>query len=44
MELESSFLRSEKVIEIQKQESDKCLYKREGFGFDVWNYAIGTVG
>ena len=42
--LESSFLSSEKVIEIQKQEFDKWLDKREGFGFDVWKYAIGAVG
>ena len=41
---ESSFLSPKKVLEIQKQEFDKWLDKREGFGFDVWKYAIGAVG
>ena len=41
---ESSFLSPEKVLEIQKQEFDKWLDKREVFGFDVWKYAIGAVG
>ena len=38
---ESTFLSKEQIKEIQKDEFDKWMDKREGFEFDVWNYAIG---
>ena len=41
---ESTFLTKEQIIKIQKDEFDKWLDKREGFEFDVWNYAIGAIG
>lgn len=41
--LESNFLNKVEVQEIQKQEFDKWMEKRESFGFDVWKYAIGAI-
>ncbi len=41
--LESNFLDKEQVQNIQKQEFDKWMEKRESFGFDVWKYAIGAI-
>ena len=40
---ESAFLNKEQIKEIQKDEFDKWMDKREGFEFDVWNYAIGAA-
>ncbi len=40
---ESNFLSKEQVMDIQKQEFDKWMEKREALEFDVWKYAIGAV-
>ena len=41
--LKSNFLNKEQVQEIQKQEFDNWMEKREALGFDVWKYAIGAI-
>jgi hypothetical protein len=39
----SNYLSEEEVLSAMKEEFDLWLEKKQGYGFDVWQYAVGGI-